>query len=115
MPPLAAGYYNSGIANSFCYHQEGHTFYVLNSDSIAAGISSTWVYDLNTGLWHERQSNGIKWRAACGVYFPLAQKTIVGDYLNGTLYSLNLATYNEYVPTAKAGVLSISGSVTHSP
>jgi hypothetical protein len=45
----------SGIADlsgayAFTYQQEGLSFYVLQ----VPGLSSTWVYELASGVWHER-------------------------------------------------------------
>uniref|UniRef100_A0A6M3KIT4 Uncharacterized protein n=1 Tax=viral metagenome TaxID=1070528 RepID=A0A6M3KIT4_9ZZZZ len=96
-----------GIYSAFCYSQEGHDFYVLNSYSTTAGTSSTWVYDITTGLWHERRSGStnIKWRGNCGLYYPHSEKIIVGDPASGVLYALNLGTYTDY---AAAGNVAIT-------
>lgn len=39
-------------AVGFAYQQEGHTFYAIN---FIAG-NKTYVYDLSTGMWHERST-----------------------------------------------------------
>lgn len=39
-------------AVGFTYQQDGHVFYVLNFPTADA----TWVYDVNTELWHQRMS-----------------------------------------------------------
>jgi hypothetical protein len=80
-------------ATAWSYTQGGHKFYVLNFEE------ATWVYDIATGLWHQRQSytpTGTslgRWRAAFGI--PCFNKTIVGDYENGNLYTLDTAVYTE--------------------
>lgn len=41
----------------FVLNQEGHKFLVFNFISGEA----TWVYDISTGLWHQRESLGLMW------------------------------------------------------
>lgn len=43
--------------SAFVLDQEGHKFIVLNFQSAC----KTWVYDIATGLWHQRQSYGTPW------------------------------------------------------
>ncbi len=75
-------------ARSFVYHQSGHTFYVLSFYDL------TVVYDINTGLWHERVSTGMdRWRV--GSYAFFTGKHLVGDVINGQVYSLDLDTYDD--------------------
>lgn len=72
----------------FVTHRRGHEFYVLSAATF------TWVYDLTTGLWHERVSVGeTRWRAAYHAYF--AGKTIVGDFEQGKLYEIDPDTYTD--------------------
>jgi hypothetical protein len=77
-------------AVGYCYSQEGHFFYVI---SFTNG-NKTFVYDLTTQQWHERSyydiSNGTTNRhlSQYSVFFD--NKTIVSDYLTGTLYSLEM-------------------------
>lgn len=76
-------------AEGFVYNSGGHTNYVLNF----AGLSL--VFNLSTGLWHERKSFGIdRWRAQahCRVQ---ADTHLVGDYANGTIWELDQNTYAE--------------------
>ena len=44
-------------AQCFVLNQEGHKFVVCNFPSGDA----TWVYDISTGLWHQRESWGTPW------------------------------------------------------
>ncbi len=37
-------------AVSYCYQEHGSTFYAIN----APGLTSTWVYEVRSGAWHER-------------------------------------------------------------
>lgn len=80
-------------AVAFTYQQEGDYFYVL---SFPTG-DATWVYDLGTGLWHERASfiNGDFHRHWSNCHFFFAGKNVVGDYSNGKLYAFNLSTYTD--------------------
>jgi hypothetical protein len=85
-------------AIGFTYQQEGHSFYVLTFQS----GDRTWVYDLSTGVWHERRwrnpTNGSqgRWRAVSAAQFD--NKLIVGDYVyhpgfGDLIYELDLSYY----------------------
>ena len=78
-------------AISMTYQQDGHQFYILTFPS----ADKTWVYDLATGRWHERAgwvaSAFTRHRANCMAGYD--GKIIVGDYINGKLYELDLETY----------------------
>lgn len=80
-------------AKAWTYQENGHTFYVLNFTN----ANTTWVFDLSTGLWHERAylSGGefTRHRADCHAF--AYQKHIVGDYANGNLYELDSSTYTD--------------------
>lgn len=75
-------------AYAFAYQQEGHGFYCLNFPS----AEKTWVYDVSTGLWHERANFAggefTRWRANCHAFFN--GKHVVGDYESGQLYELDM-------------------------
>ena len=72
----------------FVYSRRGHEFYVLSAATF------TWIYDLTTGQWHERQSFGqTRWRAAYHAEFN--GKHIVGDFEDGVLYQIDPDTYDE--------------------
>ena len=72
-------------ARAWTYHQEGLSFYVLN----VPGLETTWVYEVASGIWHERGewNNGwSQWRATShAVAFG---KHIVADNA-GNLYELS--------------------------
>lgn len=73
---------------AFSYTQEGHTFYVLNMDV------GSWVYDLATGAWAERESwQRDQYRGACSAI--AFGKTIIGDGAQGKLYVPNLDSHTE--------------------
>lgn len=77
-------------AQAYAYQQDGHTFYVLSFPTAGA----TWCYDAATQLWHQRAylnpATGIlgRHRSNCHAYY--GGKHLVGDYLTGALYVLDL-------------------------
>lgn len=76
-------------AEGFTYAQRGHVHYVLTFPNQA-----TFVYDLVTGLWHERQSyDRDDWRAR--KYARWFGKRLVGDFENGNIYELDHDAYTE--------------------
>jgi hypothetical protein len=89
------GYATVSDALAFTYAQEGHQFYVLTFPS----ASATWVYDVASGLWHERESRDGegrslgRWRVNC--YARVDERHIVGDYANNKLYTLDLDAATE--------------------
>ncbi len=84
------GYDTISDAEAFCYTQEGHKFYVLTFPTELV----TWVFDISTELWHQRQSFELgRWRASSYVFFD--GKHLVGDFSTGKIYELDLDTYTE--------------------
>ena len=88
------GYSTVSDAVGFCYQQEGHVFYVLAFPT----ADKTWVYDLNTKLWHERawidtdgDEHCIRYLCAAFAYGA----NVVGDRANGNLYTLELGVYTD--------------------
>lgn len=81
-------------AIGFCYQQEGHAYYVLTFPK----ADKTWVYDLATGLWHERawldaDGEEHRHRANCGT--NVYNEVVVGDFENGSLYKWDLDNYTD--------------------
>ena len=78
-------------AIGYSYQQDGHAFYVLTFPT----ANATWVYDVATGLWHERAFwDGVQFRrhrSNCQANF--AGKVIVGDWENNALMSFDPAFY----------------------
>ena len=66
------------------YQEDGHYFYELN----CPGSDTTWVYDLSTKQWHERQSieGGVIGRHFGQACCFLNGQHIVGDYRDGSIY-----------------------------
>lgn len=94
-------------AIGFIYTQETHTFYVLTFFQ----LNRTFVYDLSTGLWHERSTRDEKynihnrWRV---VYCTFAFNQIIcADIITATLYVLKPDQYvdelngNKQVPIVR--------------
>lgn len=95
-------------ANAYVYVFDGHTFIVLRFPSAGA----TWVHDINTGEWHERQSQGQDhWRAQWVV--NCYGKTLVGDTQSGNIGALDVDTHTEWgnqlLREATTGVVSEGG------
>lgn len=73
-------------ALGFMYLQEGHIFYVLTF------TERTWVYDLTTQRWHERNTvDRTDWRAH--THESAFGLQLVGDVSDGRIYELDLDTY----------------------
>lgn len=90
-------------AISYVYQQEGHSFYVLNFTSAA----TTLVYDLSTGLWHERSftnpTNGEQERHRPQHHVFYDNQNIVSDYGVFRLYTLDPSQSFDYIaPSSSA-------------
>ena len=92
-------YANISDATAYTYQQDGHSFYVLSFPS----ANATWVYDVATGVWHERAgyANGgfTRQRAACQTFFN--DKIILGDYQTGAIYTYDLTLFADGGRTQK--------------
>lgn len=79
---------------SWGYQQDGHDFYCLSG----GGLGTTLVYDLATGMWHERAFLNIQGEfeehlgSSCMFAFG---NHIVGDRRNGNLYKLLQDVYDD--------------------
>lgn len=81
-------------AQAFAYQQAGHPFYVLTLPT----ANRTWVYDVATGLWHERawhDADGIAHRHRACCFASFAGRPLVGDWQNGKIYAFDLDTYTD--------------------
>ena len=82
-------------AIGFCYEQLGHPFYWLKFPT----AGKDWVFDLSTRLWHERcwldaDGNEQGHRANCAAF--AYGVNVVGDRLNGQLYTLDPNNYTDF-------------------
>lgn len=110
-----SGYTTTNDASGYCYSQQGHTFYVLTFPTEKV----TWVYDINTSLWHERESFDSegetlgRWRVSAFPTISVAKpslvygKVLVGDYLTNAVGELDPDTYDEYGVEMAAYVTSV--------
>lgn len=82
---------NSAIA--FTYQQGGHHFYVLSF------VEATWVYDINAQEWHQRGYRDPitgEIGPVRGQYHAMLGYThLVGDYLDGRVYALDLNQHTD--------------------
>ena len=82
-----SSYGDISTARAYVYQDEGTSFYVLNF----TGQDTTWVYDINTNMWHERTytNDGIQERDR-GYSHAYAYSThMVGDYESGSIYKMS--------------------------
>lgn len=85
-------------AVAYAYQDQGHSFYVIyfpTAEVLPTGTkSATWVYDVATGLWHERGF----WDAAHAQYTAhrswnhmfLFNNHYVGDWATGIIYKMSI-------------------------
>ncbi len=80
-------------AVAYTYQQDGHSFYVLNFPT----ANTTWVYDVATGVWHERagwENNAFtRHRGNCQMNFN--NEIVIGDYVAGGIYAYDSTVYTE--------------------
>jgi len=80
-------------AVGYTYQQDGHSFYVLNFPT----ADTTWVYDVATGVWHERAGweNDAYTRTRGNCQMNFNNEIVIGDYRTGELYAYDLNVYSE--------------------
>jgi hypothetical protein len=93
-------------AVSYTYQDGGHSFWVVLFPSANRGNGATWVYDVATSLWHERdllnEVSGASmghpsWNHAYWNGFH-----VVGDWRSANLYQMDVGFYdNAGVPIIK--------------
>jgi hypothetical protein len=89
-------------AYSFSYTFDGHKFVVV----VFPTANATWVHDIATGLWHERDSwdlnnnNYGRWRGTCAL--KAFGKVLVGDFYSGAVSYLDSGTFTELGNTMRA-------------
>lgn len=88
-----ASYARPNLATAYTYQQDGHHFYVLSFDE------ATWVYDINTQLWHQRAcrdtTTGALERHRGQAHAFFRGRHILGDYEDGRLYELDFDTFSD--------------------
>ncbi|MBI0474219.1 hypothetical protein D9601_02415 [Sphingomonas sp. MA1305] len=93
----------SQTAVAWSYPWQGHLFYVLQLDT------TTIAYDAATQQWHELASYGRdRWRGRIGFYGLSGM--VVGDEVDGTLYTLDENTYaDQYEVISREFTVLIDG------
>jgi hypothetical protein len=94
----------STVSDAYCfsYSWAGHKFVVVHFVT----ANTTWVYDVSTGLWHERESWDIngrslgRWMANC--FVSCYDKQLVGSAYSGAVGYLSASTYTEFGTTTQA-------------
>lgn len=85
----SVSYSNRADISGRAYAQDGHTFYVLDLPG-----QGTYVYDLATGLWHQRRSNNlVLW--GCDSLRSVTGRWLAGSRVDGTIYYLDHDAYTE--------------------
>lgn len=93
-------------AYTFSFTFEGHKFVVLTFPT----ANKTWVYDISTGLWHERESwdaNGNsygRWRANCQAV--CYGENMIGDAFTGQIGMLDAVNFTEFGNTMQVKLVS---------
>ena len=93
-------------AFTFSYTFEGHKFIVLTFPT----ANATWVYDISTSLWHERDSrdannnNFGRWRGNCGI--SAYNKILIGDAYSGQIGYIDGTLNTEFGNTMRAEMIS---------
>lgn len=90
----------------FSYSFAGHKFVHFNFPL----MNSTFVWDVASGLWHERVShdrmgnNLGRWRGSCS--FVAYNKTFIGDRLTGKVGYIDANTFTEFGDNTRAEMIS---------
>lgn len=85
-----SGYSTVSDAFAYTYSQNGHKFYVMTFPT----ENATWVYDISTELWHERET-GIGNRHLANAHCVCFDKHLVGDYRNGRVYYFDTDVFTD--------------------
>ena len=82
-------------AIGWCYQEEGHSFYVLNFPT----GNRTLVYDLTTGLWHERCTfaNNVNVRWFVDFYAYWNGKNYVAGSNDANIYEMSLNNISQAI------------------
>lgn len=89
------------LLRAYTYQEDGHVFYFLTG----AGLNSSLVYDVSTGMWHERaylNSFGNFERHLSTCHMFAFGKHLVGDRTNGNVYAMSLNYFDDNGSALKA-------------
>jgi len=85
------GYNSVSGTTGHTFTAAGHTFYVLNFPDPQV----TWAFDLQSGLWSKFEYAALGARHRAEISEQFINKTIVSDYDNGNLYSVDAELYTD--------------------
>lgn len=82
-------------AVGYTYEEEGHLFYVLTFPT----ADKTWVYDVSSGMWHERASydpvTGVFHRHKSSGFINYQNIRMVGDFQHQLGYQMSRVYYSD--------------------
>lgn len=85
---------SQGTLRSFKYQQQGHDYYIITGGR----LDTTLVYDITTGLWHERaylnMFGNYEQHLIGGAVYGFG-KTLIADRRNGNIYEMSLDYYTD--------------------
>ena len=103
-PAIDAEWQNySTVSDAYCfsYSWQGHKFVVVHFVT----ANKTWVWDISTNLWHERESLDVngrllgRWAGNC--HLSCYDKELFGDAYSGKIGYLSPTTYTEFGNTTQ--------------
>lgn len=90
------------------YAHDGHTFYIIEIPN-----KGTWAFDVATGTWHKRQSEGLVYWGA-NVLTTIAGDVFAGDRTSGFVYTLSHSEYEDrygYIERLVTGGVTLQSGV----
>lgn len=80
-------------AIAYTYTEQSHEFYVITFPT----ANATWVYDLTTGLWHQRAAitNGVFGRHRSNCQMNMQGMQVVGDYVSGQVWWMTRTAFTD--------------------
>lgn len=79
-------------AVAYAFEMNGHAFYQIMFPGAKDGLGATWVYDVSTGLWHEREFQRADGQAEAHhshVHCFAFGKHLVGDWRTSNIYEMS--------------------------
>jgi hypothetical protein len=106
-------------AIAYAYQEEGHSFYVLYVPEDGITETTTWVYDVSTGMWHERATwdeDQLIWRPHEGRCHCYAfGRHLIGSRTSGQIYHQSLEYYDEDMTLLASTIAVGTGAAVAEP